>query len=1016
MVTSIELPAKFSNAHPALDVDEEDGGGAELAGLLSRSRFGVAPQHALHRRRRSEHGGEDGANATSCLQLLVSFVFFVGVVGYAVNSFSGTNNASARGSNYRPPFGHDPASSAHDTVAAASGLALVAGDSSSYQCRTGGKRSSSNIHQLSARHNITLPQLKKGKLEGWGISYTKLKKILSPWKEEVFVPNVESGDLIFESACGAGVNLLLTAEILQENAIRNIQVFGNDYSPDAVGAADLSWSSEEAHELANKGRFCQGDSSRLADFVPASSFDLAYTGYLVPLIPHFPDTETEEESWMYSVSLCNSTDPSDVRLRDREQRTQEEWISTWVKGLLHIVKPGKVVALENVAYPLCSAEGGRDWGGVSKGWWGGAVRKYGWEADPDSLLIRDEGKVKGWDENRYHVMMRKIKKGAHATTGGEASSPEIDPICPHVEKSMNDQAVDEFDWYVKDANAHKGKTLLEFQTMTLDGWGISLREVKDLLRPWKEKVFVKNIESGDSIYESAMGIGMNLVISAEILKEHNIDGLTVSGNDYVAESVAIANNVWDETKDLEQMAHKGFFCRADSSNLDFIPDSTFDFVYTGYIDPIVDPLQLWPTLKTVEEKWAKDIELCKSDDEESQRLAKKAQSLQNEWFASWVGHLIRIAKPGKVVAIENGAESLCTNPKDWGGVDKSWWKGAINTYKWDVDPDSLFFEDEVPTENWKDKRYHVMMRKIKKGAHATTGGEASSPEIDPICPHVEKSMNDQAVDEFDWYVKDANAHKGKTLLEFQTMTLDGWGISLREVKDLLRPWKEKVFVKNIESGDSIYESAMGIGMNLVISAEILKEHNIDGLTVSGNDYVAESVAIANNVWDETKDLEQMAHKGFFCRADSSNLDFIPDSTFDFVYTGYIDPIVDPLQLWPTLKTVEEKWAKDIELCKSDDEESQRLAKKAQSLQNEWFASWVGHLIRIAKPGKVVAIENGAESLCTNPKDWGGVDKSWWKGAINTYKWDVDPDSLFFEDEVPTENWKDKRYHVMMRKI
>ena len=716
MASFIELPPYAYTASTVkgnlVDVDEEDGGGAELAGLISRSRFSVAPQHAMHRRRRSD-GGEDGANVKSCLQLIVSFAFLVGVVIYAVDSVSDGSGNGRGSSDHPPPVGHDPIA-AHNSSGdnKRNTPKLIAGDASTYQCQADVERPSSAIHQISARHNKTLSDLKKGELEGWGISYSKLKKILAPWKNEVFVPNVKSGDLIFESACGAGTNLLVTAEILQENSIGNVRVFGNDYLPNTVVVADQIWDSEEAFKLAKKGRFCQGDSSRLADFVPASSFDLAYTGYLVPLIPKFPNAETEEESWSYAISLCNSTDPNDIRLRNREQRTQEEWISAWVKGLLHIVKPGKVVALENVAYSLCSREGGRDWGGVPKEWWADAIARYGWDTDPESLLIRDEGKVKGWSENRYHVMMRK-KVTAQAPAVGGASQSQIGQMtCPtNVEKSANDQA-DDFDLYVKDANAHKNITFSkEFRAMTLDGWGITFNEVKELLRPWKEKVFVENIEPGDSVYESAMGIGMNLIISAEILRENNIDGLTLSGNDYVAESVAVANSVWDENKELEQLAHKGFFCRADSSHLDYIPDNEFDFVYTGYIDPIVDPLQRWPTSLTVEEKWAKDVELCKSDDKKRQRLAKKAQKAQNEWFAGWVEHLIRIAKPGKVIAVESGAQSLCTNSEDWGGVDKSWWKGAISTYRWDVDPTSLYFQDILPHGNWKDTRYHVMMKK-----------------------------------------------------------------------------------------------------------------------------------------------------------------------------------------------------------------------------------------------------------------------------------------------------------------
>ena len=714
MASAIELPpfgtaSSIGNGH-VIDVDEDDGGEAEIAGLISRSRLGVAPQHALHRRRSSHDGEHEHGTARSVLQLLASFVFFASVIMYALGSISGGDSGGdAPNDNYHPPAGHDPSKSAdpahHSSVSTAGGTSkakphLVAGDVSTFQCKSENISDSFDLPRLA--------QLKKGELEGWGISYNKLKKMLRPWKEEVFIPNIQSGDRIFESACGAGVNLMISAEILQESsssALADIWVYGNDYRPDAVGEANQIWSSKETAKLANRGSFCQGDSSRLADFVPASSFDLAYSGYFVPVIPNFPNSNTEEDSWRYSVSLCNSTDPNDIRLRNREQRTQEDWISAWVKGLLHIVKPGKVVALENVAYPLCSAEGGRDWGGVSKEWWAGAFGKYGWEADPSSLVIRDEVNIKGWVENRYHVMMQ--KKGATSKpTQGESSSETVQ-VCPtNVDKSDNDVAADEFDLYVEDSNAHKGKTLKEFRTMKLDGWGISFDEVKEMLRPWKEQVFVPNIRSGDTIYESACGIGMNLLLSAEILSEHDITGLTVSGNDYVAESVDIANVIWGDDEEAKQLAHKGFFCRADSSRLDYIPDNSFDFAYSGYIDPIVDPLQLWPNI-TVDDQWGKGVELCKTH----KKKAKKAQEIQNEWYASWTLHLIRIAKPGKVIAIENGAESLCSNSADWGGVDKTWWKEAIREYKWDVDPDSLYIEDEVPTKNWKDTRYHVMMRK-----------------------------------------------------------------------------------------------------------------------------------------------------------------------------------------------------------------------------------------------------------------------------------------------------------------
>ncbi len=51
------------------------------------------------------------------------------------------------------------------------------------------------------------------------------------------------------------------------------------------------------------------------------------------------------------------------------------------------------------------------------------------------------------------------------------------------------------------------------------------------------------------IYESAMGSGLNLLMTVEILqKEYGIKGLTVYGSDYIAESVGRAKRFFREVK------------------------------------------------------------------------------------------------------------------------------------------------------------------------------------------------------------------------------------------------------------------------------------------------------------------------------------------------------------------------------------------------------------------------------------------------------------------------------------
>jgi hypothetical protein len=314
------------------------------------------------------------------------------------------------------------------------------------------------------------------------------------------------------------------------------------------------------------------------------------------------------------------------------------------------------------------------------------------------------------------ILIIAVTRHRDGGNGGEVQHKPVHLVCPStVEKSGNDKGGDEFELYVADDKMHENKTLEEFRTMNLDGWGIKFQEVKAMLTPWKEEMFVPNIESGNSIYESACGIGMNLLISIEILREHNITDITVSGNDYVGDSVAIANRIWGDDE-AKRLANKGTFCQADSTHLGHIPDDSFDFVYTGYIDPIVDPLSISPPNTSVDEKWTDAVSRCKSKDEKNLSLTQKEQEKQNKWHANWVTELIRIVKPGKLLAIENGAESLCTNPDDWGGVDKSWWAGAIELHGWDVDPDSLIIRDEkiIPGGHWGDTRYHVALRKNEK--------------------------------------------------------------------------------------------------------------------------------------------------------------------------------------------------------------------------------------------------------------------------------------------------------------
>jgi len=235
---------------------------------------------------------------------------------------------------------------------------------------------------------------------------------------------------------------------------------------------------------------------------------------------------------------------------------------------------------------------------------------------------------------------------------------------------------------------------LKSDSAEFDDWGHSYGSYKRLLRPWKEQAFIPNLKTGDSVYESACGSGLNLLLTTEIAAEFGITNLSIYGNDYVPESVALANNVWKNAK----------LCVAASTNLTFVPSNSFDVAYTGYLDPLTDPLHLLPN-KSFNVRLQNSIRNCRN-----KTLAHQEQKAQQDWYASWVSELVRIAKPNKVVIVESARESLCKGTYGWGGVDMDWWKVAIETYSWDVDPTSLIIQ-QVPTSQEWHYRYHVMMRK-----------------------------------------------------------------------------------------------------------------------------------------------------------------------------------------------------------------------------------------------------------------------------------------------------------------
>lgn len=294
--------------------------------------------------------------------------------------------------------------------------------------------------------------------------------------------------------------------------------------------------------------------------------------------------------------------------------------------------------------------------------------------------------------------------------------------CPdpnQIKKSENDkdemltEFYDEFNHHVGDGEDEE-IDVNELKETIFDGWGHSYNEFKEILYEWKSTYF-SSLQSGDTIFESGCGSGLNLLMTVDILKESaNVDDLKVYGIEYVPESVANANRILGQVlpETWAGNAQLGSpICRGDATDLFYIPSDSFDLSYTGYIDPINDPLNLHLELGR-EVEWE---DLCNGIGHPN-KDGKLDQAAVEDWYAKWVTELVRITKPGKPIIIEQVSQPTCIDDADWGGVGKKWWVKAIDKYGWDVDGDSIAMENLYPSNRKRKKRYNVFMVKnhIKK--------------------------------------------------------------------------------------------------------------------------------------------------------------------------------------------------------------------------------------------------------------------------------------------------------------
>ena len=251
----------------------------------------------------------------------------------------------------------------------------------------------------------------------------------------------------------------------------------------------------------------------------------------------------------------------------------------------------------------------------------------------------------------------------------------------------------------------------DYRNEGYDGYRVPYEEAKANIYDYVTKYFLPPLQRNDggSIYESACGTAANLLMTLEIIAENRVKNVTVYGSEYLGDSVTIARQMIKAH--MPESFHMGSICQADSTNLEHVPSNSMDVVFTGYIDPLIDPLGLYP-----EENDSDILDMskarCKSTDEKDREIAEKEQRAQEDWFARWVTEMVRITKPGGSVIIEDVAKPLCEIFRDWGGVSFAWWKIAVADHGWDVDVNSISFQDAPRSHSYHGRRYNVAMRKL----------------------------------------------------------------------------------------------------------------------------------------------------------------------------------------------------------------------------------------------------------------------------------------------------------------
>ena len=101
-------------------------------------------------------------------------------------------------------------------------------------------------------------------------------------------------------------------------------------------------------------------------------------------------------------------------------------------------------------------------------------------------------------------------------------------------------------------------------------------------------------------------------------------------------------------------------------------------------------------------------------------LKKAAQEAQEQWATKWVTDMMRVARPGGLIVIENLSVPYCESADDVGGISQDWWSTIVqdNQEAWQVDPASL----QLKIDGLRSWRYHVAMRR-KENEESSAGDD-----------------------------------------------------------------------------------------------------------------------------------------------------------------------------------------------------------------------------------------------------------------------------------------------------